>query len=133
MAKQNGRDMVINVSDDDGATWKLLAVSTEDSLSCEIGEIDITDKGSNGFRTLLSGGIKSISLSTSGYTDGDDFFTRYNTGGLQLIQVLWGNGATLEGYFEIGSYERTGSNDNSAVEFSASLRSSGTYTFTAGA
>lgn len=127
----NGRDMVVEKSTDGGTTWTPLACTTEDSFSSEIGEIDVTDKCSNGFKTLLEGGIKSMTISMSGYAKPDHgLLSAFQDGKIEQYRISWAGGGSLEGGFQIASYEETGSNDNSAVEFSAELRSSGAFAFT---
>lgn len=133
----NGRALRIQAGD--GASPEVftsIAGAQEDSFSCETGEINITDKDDAGHRRLLGGGISSISLSISGVTYGHALFQKYLNKAIENYRVIWlGSGivsdAQLECAFEIASYNETGSNENSAVTFTAELRSSGAPTYTA--
>lgn len=131
MPAQSGTTLTIKVSDGAGG-WELLACSREDSFNSEIGEINVTDKCSNNFRELIEGGIKSLSLSTSGIMKDHTLLEKHLSGVIDTYQIQWeDSGDTLEGDFQIGTYSETGNYENSGIEFTAEFRSSGEFTFTA--
>lgn len=129
-AAENGRNMRIKRGD--GAspeTFTSIAGAREDSFSTEVGEIDITDKDSAGYKTLLEGGIKSASLSVSGIArDRASLFD--GLGKIENHKLEWEDGDAIIGAFQMGSLEITGTNENGSVTFSAEFRSSGAFTFT---
>lgn len=132
MAAQSGRTLTIRVSDGAGG-WEALACSREDSLNSEVGEINVTDKCSSNFRELIEGGIKSMSLSTSGVVKDHSLFQKHLSGVIDTYQVQWEDtGDTLEGDFQIGTYSETGNYENNAIEYTGEFRSSGEFTFTEG-
>ena len=133
MPAQSGSTLIIETSDDGGSTWTALACSREDSFSGEVGEINVTDKCSSNYRELLAGGIKSLSLSTSGIVKDNTLLETFLAGAVGLYRVSWeDSGDTLEGNFQIGTFSQTANYENSAIEFTAELRSSGAFTYTAG-
>lgn len=133
MPAQSGSTLKIETSADGGTNWTLLACSREDSFSGEIGEINVTDKCSSNYRELIAGGIKSLSLSTSGVVKDNTLLVSWMAGAIGLYRVTWeDSGDTLEGDFQIGTYSQTANYENSAIEFTAELRSSGAFTYTAG-
>ena len=132
---QNGRKMTIAIGD--GAspeTFTVIAGAREDSMTLENGEIDITNKDSNGRRALLEGGTQSINLTTSGVFvaggSGDTAFANAMSGEISNYQIKYENGETIVGGFQVASYERTGAHDGE-VTFTMELHSSGDYTHTA--
>lgn len=133
MAAAVGRQLRIKLGDGTSTeTFTVIAGAREDSFSCETGEIDITDKDDGVYRTLLEGGIQTLSLSISGVAVGDTLFGKWRDGTLDNYQVEWvDTGATLECAFQVGTYSETGNYDNEAISFEAEMRSSGQYTYTA--
>ena len=130
MPAQNGRDLRIKIGD--GASpenFTAIAGAREESLSSEVGEIDITNKSDNAYRALLTGGTKSVSLSCSGVTEDDSLYQEHIDGTITNYEVEFGDGSTLAGAFQVRSYERTGAHDD-AETFSATLESSGSFTYT---
>ena len=68
MAIFNGTDLILKVSPTSGGTEAKLMHSQNVSISMSADTIDITDKDSAGWRTLI-GGTKSFSLSADGLMD----------------------------------------------------------------
>ena len=68
MAIFNGTDLILKVSPSDGGAAAKLMHSQNVSISMSADTIDITDKDSDGWRTLI-GGTKSFSLSADGLMD----------------------------------------------------------------
>lgn len=134
MAAANGRTLRIYIGD--GASpevFSTIAGVQECGFSGEVGEIDITDKDSNGYRELLEGGIRSLSLSANGVTKSNALLQMFIDGGIRNMRMVWEEtDDMIEGAFEMGTYEETGATENAAITFTAEFRSSGEFTFTPG-
>lgn len=131
MPAANGRTLRIMIGN--GASpevFSTIAGVQECGVSGEVGEIDITDKDSNGYRTLLAGGIRSLSLSANGVTLNNALLQRFITGEIFNARMVWQDtGDMIEGAFQMGSYEETGATENAAITFTAEFRSSGAFEF----
>lgn len=129
MAAQNGR--TLRLKKGDGASpevFTTIAAAQETSMSSEVGEIDITDQDDAGYKTLLEGGIKSLSISISGVTKAQTLLQAHLAGTISNWQLEYEDtGDTITGAFQIGSYSDTGANENAAIMFKADLRSSGFF------
>ena len=96
--------------------------------------VDVTVKDNAPWRKLLAqAGIQSLSITANGIfydsaveesVRGDGFENSINN-----FQVIFGNGDTLEGAFQLSSYNRSGSY-NDAEGYSIQLESDGQPTFT---
>lgn len=97
--------------------------------------IDITSDDDLGYRTLLGDvGTQSIDLSVEGVTKDSTLRVAAITGGslmLTDVTLVYTDGGILAGDFFLTSFEETGTY-NEAVTFSASLQSSGDWTYTPG-
>jgi predicted secreted protein len=96
--------------------------------------IDITTDNSAGYRTLLGeAATRSIDMSVEGLTDDDTLRAIIlGAGGSLLltdVTVDYPDGASLAGDFFLNSMEESGQHTD-AVGFSASLQSSGTWSYT---
>jgi len=96
--------------------------------------IDITTDNSAGYRTLLGeAATRSIDMSVEGLTDDDTLRAIIlGAGGSLLltdVTVDYPDGASLGGDFFLNSMEESGQHTD-AVGFSASLQSSGTWSYT---
>lgn len=136
MAAQNGRTLVVSISNGDSPeTWTAIAGAQEKAFTITNGEIDITSDDDNARVSRLGGGNQDISITVSG-VEKDEILLAASVNNLaQRYQVEYQDtNATIVGTFEIGSYEVTGSTDNSAITFNAQFRPTlGTWTYTAGA
>lgn len=96
--------------------------------------VDVTSDDDAGFRTLLNEvGVESIDLSVEGVTKDNDLRSAALSGtSLMLtdVNLEWPNGDTLSGNFFLSSLEETGPTQD-ALTFSATLQSSGEWTYTA--
>ncbi len=133
MTDYNGRAFLLKTGTWSGGTE--VAECTEHSLTVDHEEVDITHKGSNGFRTLLEGaGTKSITITGSGIVSnvaGFETFQGYCfAGSSNALAMGWADSDTLEGSFIVTNYQITGQH-NGAQTFSFTAKSNGTYTFTA--
>jgi TP901-1 family phage major tail protein len=105
------------------------------TISVDGSPVDITDKGDAGFQTMADfAGRKSIELSGDGVWKANTLsaigMAGVATGHLLTdITMVNGNGDTIDGDFYLSSYEETGADDG-AVEFSATLQSSGAWVLT---
>lgn len=96
--------------------------------------VDVTTDDENGFRTTLEeAGTYSFDLSVEGITkDNDIRSAALGATNLMLtdVNLEWPNGDTLTGNFFLASLEESGEY-NGALTFTASLQSSGEWTYTA--
>lgn len=126
MAAAKGRELLVKK----GST--VLAGVRTKGVSINGEPIDITSDDDDGYRTLLAdAGTYSIDLSVEGITKDDTLKSVIMAGGSLLltdITVEYPNGKTLSGDFFLNSLEETGTY-NEAVTFSASLQSSGTWSY----
>ncbi len=118
MAAANGRTLRIKLGN--GASPEVFATIAgvqECSISGEVGEIDITDKDSSGYRELLAGGIKSVSLKGSGVVKTNALFQLWMAGEIFNAKMEWeDSGDELAGAFQMGTYENTGATKDSAIK-----------------
>lgn len=97
--------------------------------------VDITNKDSNGFRTLLEdAGTKSISISIEGIVDNSTVFeslqSNANTGAISTYAITGlADSDTLEGNFLLANFEASGAY-NGEQTFTCTLESSGAWTYT---
>lgn len=126
MAAAKGRDLLVKK----GST--VLAGVRTKGISINGEPIDITSDDDDGYRTMLAdAGTYSVDLSVEGITKDDTLVAVIMAGGslmLTDITIDYPNGKTLSGNFFLNSVEETGTY-NEAVTFSASLQSSGTFTY----
>ena len=111
-----------------------IAGAREDGISLDGSPVDVTSKDDGGFRTLADfAGAKALDLSVSGVWA--DKILRdaavLESAALLLsdITLEFADGGSVTGDFYLASYEETGTHDD-AVTFSASLQSSGTWSYT---
>lgn len=127
MAASSGRELLIKkgASVIAGVRTKTITINGE--------PIDVTSDDDSGFRTLLaSAGIRSIDLSVEGVTK--DAVLRAIVAGtssqlLTDITIEYPNGDVIDGNFYLVNIEESGEYQD-AVTFSASLQSSGEFTYT---
>lgn len=122
----SGRDLTISK---DGTA--IIGART-DGVTVNNSAPDVTNKSSNGFRELLDEpGVRSVDLSISGIWFANNALQAPAFSGdyhLEDVTVDLGT-ETVAGDFMLTSYEVTGEHDG-AIEFTASLQSSGAYTVT---
>jgi predicted secreted protein len=128
MAAANGRELKIlknNVAIA-GVRTKTVAIAGE--------PIDITSDDDLGYRTMLGeAGTYSIDLTVEGVTKDAELRSIILTGGSLLltdISIEYPDGSTIDGDFFLASVEDSGEFAD-ALTFSASLQSSGPWTFNA--
>ena len=127
MAASVGRNLQIKQN------TTILASVRSKSISYAGESIDITSDDDAGFRTLLSdNGQEAIDISFDGVATDKIIRGLALTSGTKLltdINILWPDTSTLTGDFYLSSYEESGSYKD-AVTFTASLQSSGAWTYT---
>src|SRR4051812_31422679 len=132
MAGQKGRLFLLKL----GASGGGGTVAGLKGLTMTIGNesVDITNKDSNGWRTLLKGaGTKSLNVSANGIAEtGATYETLKGyaeADSINTMQIAGPDGDAAEASFQITSFEESGA-ENDALTFSISLVSSGTVTYT---
>ena len=129
MAAFVGRTVVLEVAGAPvaGARTKSFTIGNE--------PVDITSDDDSGFRTMLSvAGTKTLDMSVEGVTkDGALIALASGSSGLiEDVEITFPGIGTIAGDFFVASVE-LGAAYNEASTFSASLQSSGAYTYTAAA
>ena len=121
-----GRDLLIlkNAS--------AIAGAQENGISVDNSPVDITSIGDGGYRTLADfAGMRTLDISISGVW-ADKVMRDQALGATLLltdITIEFADGGDISGDFYLASYEETGAHDG-AVTFTASLQSSGEWTYT---
>mgnify|MGYP000848391435 CR=1 FL=1 len=105
------------------------------SLNLNNEQVDITNKSSSNWRTLLAGaGTKSWEISFGGVMTNDAGFETLDgymeANSINTFSMGWADSDSLEGSFAVSAFEITGEY-NGAQEFSCTLMSSGAITRTA--
>lgn len=127
MAASSGRELLIKkgVTVLAGVRTKTVTINGE--------PIDVTTDDDSGFRTLLADpATRSIDLSVEGITKDATLRAIVAGGGSQMlsdITVEYPDGSVIAGDFYLVSVEESGEYQD-AVTFTASLQSSGAFTYT---
>jgi len=127
MAASSGRELLIKKGSSviAGVRTKTVTINGE--------AIDVTTDDDSGYRTLLGDpATRMIDLSVEGITKDDTLRAIVAGGGSQMltdITIEYPDGAVIAGDFYLVSVEEAGEYQD-AVTFSASLQSSGEYTYT---
>lgn len=126
MAVKSGRDLYLQKNN------VTLGGLRTTSISLDGSPVDVTNVGSNGFRTLASfSGSKSITVTADGVWDvGTITDIAFNPSGALLqtdFKLIDGDNQAITGNFFIASYQETGTY-NDAITFSVTLESSGAWT-----
>ncbi len=133
MPKLAGRK--VNLYRGSGGSAALVAGGREHGLTINNEAIDITDKDSNGWRTLLSDpATRSVDISFTGLMDNATYLALSlgvtTTALLDNYELRIDGVGTIAGSFHLSSTE-LGTPHDDAVELTMSLMSSGAITFTA--
>lgn len=127
MAASSGRELLIKK----GAT--VIAGVRTKTVTINGEPIDVTTDDDSGFRTLLADpATRSIDLSVEGITKDDTLRAIVAGAGPQLltdITIEYPDGSVIAGDFYLVSVEESGEYQD-AVTFTASLQSSGAFTYT---
>lgn len=102
----------------------------EKSVSLNGEPIDVTNDDDNGWRTLLSVSQQDeVNITVSGVTKDDVLRAAWFGTRMDNAELVWPDGAKIEGTFVLASYTETGAYQD-AITFEAELRSSGEVTYT---
>ena len=136
MAAQKGKDLLLKVDSTGGGAFTTVAGLRSRSVAFNAESVEITHAESAGqWRELLAGaGVKSARVTGSGiFKDAasDEIVRGYVFNGtIRAWQVVIPDFGTVEGPFQIASFEITGRHDGE-VAFELSLDSAGELTFAA--
>lgn len=132
MAKVAGRKIKIYKGTGAGAT--LVAGARSDSITINNEPIDVTDKGDDGWRTLLNdASVRSVEMSVSGLLSGDTLISAALGATSALFddyEIRIEGIGTAAGDFFFSNIEISAPHDG-AGEFSATIMSSGVITWAA--
>lgn len=127
MAASSGRELLIKK----GAT--VIAGVRTKTVTINGEPIDVTSDDDSGFRTLLTDpATRMIDLSVEGITKDDTLRAIVAGAGPQMlddITIVYPDGAIIAGDFYLVSVEEAGEYQD-AVTFTATLQSSGAFTYT---
>jgi TP901-1 family phage major tail protein len=136
MAAQKGKDLLLRVDSTGTGSFSTVAGLRSRSISFNAETVDITHADSAGeWRELLAGaGVKSARIAGTGiFKDAaSDATVRAYVfdGTIRDWQVVIPDFGTVEGLFQIASFELSGRHDGE-VAFEITLESAGELTFTA--
>ena len=136
MAAQKGKDLLLRVDSTGTGSFATVAGLRSRSISFNAETVDITHADSAGeWRELLAGaGVKSARIAGTGiFKDAasDATIRAYVFDGtIREWQVVIPDFGTVEGLFQIASFELSGRHDGE-VAFEITLESAGELTFTA--
>jgi len=130
MAAQKGKDLLLKIHD--GTAYQVVGGFRSNSFSINGENIDVTNKGSAGYRELMEGGgIVSVSTSGSGVFLDDLAFKDVHDKVLAQThadcEITVPDFMTYTGNFAISSLEMSGEH-NGEVTYSISLESAGAVT-----
>lgn len=136
MAAQKGKDLLLKIDTTGTGDFATVAGLRSRSVSFNAETVDVTHAESAGeWRELLAGaGVKSARIAGSGIfkdASSDATVREYVFNGtIRDWQVLIPDFGTIEGLFQITSFELSGRHD-AEVAFEITLESAGLLTFTA--
>lgn len=136
MAAQKGKDLLLKIDGAGTGTFTTIAGLRSRTLAFNAESVDITHQESAGqWRELLEGaGVRSARVTGSGiFKDAasDEMLRAAFFGGaIRSYQIVIPDFGTVQGAFQINSFELTGRHDNE-VGFDISLESAGPLAFTA--
>jgi TP901-1 family phage major tail protein len=136
MAAQKGKDLLLKVDSDGAGTFATVAGLRTRAIAFNAEAVDVTHQESAGqWRELLAGaGVKQARVTGAGiFKDAasDALVRSYVFGGIiRDWQVIIPDFGTVEGPFQISSFELTGRHDGE-VAFEIALESGGELTFAA--
>jgi TP901-1 family phage major tail protein len=132
MTAQKGLSMLLKLAlDGSGGTVAGLQTTT---LTINNEKVDVTNKDSAGWQTLLQGaGVQSVQMQANGTAVSDATFATLESyaqvNSINPFQMVYVNGDTLSGNFQISKFEISGAY-NKEQTFTCTLESSGAPTFT---
>ena len=136
MSAQKGKDLLLKLDSDGAGTFTTVAGMRSRSIAFNTETVDITHAESAGqWRELLAGaGVKNAKVSGAGIfkdASSDALVRSYVFAGtIRNWQVIIPDFGTVQGPFQIASFELSGRHDGE-VAFDLSLDSAGELTFAA--
>ena len=131
MTFQKGQELLVKI--DFGTGFETIGGFRSNSFTINGETIDVTNKDSGGFRQLMEGGFRSISLSGSGVFTSDENMKKTNTlmlGGIHpQAQIIVPGFGTYEGKFAVNNLEISGEH-NGEITYSISMDSADVISFT---
>lgn len=132
MAAERGRGFLLQVQV--AGVFTQLGGMQTNSLTFNNEVVDVTNKGSLGFRTLLeAGGVRSLELNVTGIFDDDAGYrimrNAVQNGAHISCRMLFETGDVIEGQFAVASVQNSGEY-NGAVNYTISLQSANSWTYT---
>src|SRR5882757_8138252 len=108
MAAQKGLSMLLRLGAVSSPTTVAGLKDTSISLNNEM--VDVTNKDSAGYRTLLAqAGVQSLSITASGTAESAAGFETIQgyafANSINTMNVIFGDGDTIEGNFQITKFE----------------------------
>ena len=135
MAVQRGKDLLLKVDQTGAGEFETIAGLRATRISFNAEQVDVTSlESAGGWRELLAGaGVKSASISGSGVfrDEATDERARqiFFDAEMPNFQVIIPDFGIVEGRFQIGSIEYSGSHEGEAT-YEISLASAGALSFT---
>ncbi len=131
MAKHAGKNLLLKIESATPGTYTTIAGQRSTSFSINNEQIDVTDKDDSRWRKLLAGGVRSMSLSSSGLLQSASahgaLVTASTDGTIDNYQIIFADGLTFSGPFQISSFEGSGEYTD-AQQYSITLESAGDIT-----
>ena len=138
MAAQKGKDLLLKIDADGEGTFQTVAGLRSRTLAFNAETVDVTHQESAGqWRELLAGaGARSARITGAGIfkdaASDETIRSVFFNGAIRAWQVVVPDFGTVEGLFQIASFELTGRHDGE-VAFELSLESAGELSFPASA
>ena len=129
MAAERGSAFLLKIGDGEPASYVTVAGLKTTQLSINGDAVAITNKGSGGWRDLLSGaGVRSVSVAASGIFTGSSAEVQVRslalTGALQAYELSFESGDRMRGDFVVTRLEYAG-DFNGERNYTLALESSG--------
>ena len=130
MAAERGSAFLLKIGDGSATpTFSTVAGLKTTQLSINGNAVEITNKGSGGWRELLSGaGVRSVSVAASGIFTGSAAETQVKSlalsGALESYQLSFESGEQMQGEFLVTRLENAG-DFNGERNYTIALESSG--------
>lgn len=119
-----GNNMVVKILT--GGSYVAIGASTEDTLTWNNEQIDVTAKDSSRWTSLISAGARSVTVNMTGFisdeTSFDELLDASKNDDLVEIQFEWANDQLVIGPFHVDTFEGTGAYGG-AQGFTATLSS----------
>ncbi|MBB4210997.1 TP901-1 family phage major tail protein [Rhodothalassium salexigens DSM 2132] len=137
MTAESGAGFLLKAGDGSSPeNYTTLAGLRSTSMTVNAGSVDITHKGSGGWRELLGrAGVRSLSVSAAGVFMDASAETRVRQnaldGRLASYQLVFANGDSFEGRFLVTALAYAGDHDGER-SYTVQLESSGPVAFSAG-